>query len=99
MEYGGNLIEYESSAIDSAGKAVVVDSCVGGIGVLVDGSETHMTIQSIGIDSQVWIQESNDGKRFFFFKFSSIEGVDSVLHDGPWMICGIPIFLNKWSPS
>ncbi|GKF19243.1 primary amine oxidase-like protein, partial [Tanacetum coccineum] len=27
------------------------------------------------------------------------EGVDSVLRDGPWMIRGIPIFLNKWSPS
>ncbi|GJY74262.1 reverse transcriptase domain-containing protein [Tanacetum coccineum] len=38
-------------------------------------------------------------KGFFFFKFSSIEGVDLVLRDGPWMIRGIPIFLNKWSPS
>nr|GEV80771.1 hypothetical protein [Tanacetum cinerariifolium]GEW35529.1 hypothetical protein [Tanacetum cinerariifolium] len=36
---------------------------------------------------------------FFFFKFSSIEVFDSVLHDGPWMIREIPIFLNKWSPS
>nr|GEW56795.1 hypothetical protein [Tanacetum cinerariifolium] len=36
---------------------------------------------------------------FFFFKFSSTDGVDSVLRDGPWMIYGIPIFLNKWSPS
>ncbi|GJX17184.1 ribonuclease H-like domain-containing protein, partial [Tanacetum coccineum] len=33
-----------------------------------------------------------------FFKFSSIEGVDSVLRYGRWMICEIPIFLNKWSP-
>ncbi|GKA31872.1 hybrid signal transduction histidine kinase M, partial [Tanacetum coccineum] len=32
-------------------------------------------------------------------EFSSNEGVDSVLRDGPWMIHGIPIFLNKWSPS
>ncbi|GJU79793.1 zinc knuckle CX2CX4HX4C containing protein [Tanacetum coccineum] len=31
-------------------------------------------------------------------KFSSIEAVDSVLRDGPWMIRGILIFLNKWSP-
>ncbi|GKE59444.1 zinc knuckle CX2CX4HX4C containing protein [Tanacetum coccineum] len=38
-------------------------------------------------------------KGFLFFKFSSIEGVDSVLRDGLWMIRGIPIFLNKWSPS
>ncbi|GJW43655.1 ribonuclease H-like domain-containing protein [Tanacetum coccineum] len=37
-------------------------------------------------------------KGFFFFKFSSIEGVDSMLRDGPWMIHEIPIFLNKWSP-
>ncbi|GKC02715.1 primary amine oxidase-like protein [Tanacetum coccineum] len=32
-------------------------------------------------------------------EFSSIEGVDSVLRNGPRMIRGIPIFLNKWSPS
>ncbi|GJW45516.1 ribonuclease H-like domain-containing protein [Tanacetum coccineum] len=32
-------------------------------------------------------------------EFSSKEGVDFVLQDGPWMIRGIPIFLNKWSPS
>ncbi|GJW31755.1 retrovirus-related pol polyprotein from transposon TNT 1-94 [Tanacetum coccineum] len=32
-------------------------------------------------------------------EFSSIEGVDSVLRNGPWMIRGILIFLNKWLPS
>ncbi|GJS94983.1 putative ribonuclease H-like domain-containing protein [Tanacetum coccineum] len=32
-------------------------------------------------------------------EFSSNEGVDSVLRDGPWMIHGIPVFFNKWSPS
>ncbi|GJR10392.1 ribonuclease H-like domain-containing protein [Tanacetum coccineum] len=37
-------------------------------------------------------------KEFFFFKFSSKEGVDSVLRDGTWIIREIPIFLNKWSP-
>nr|GEV73809.1 hypothetical protein [Tanacetum cinerariifolium] len=38
-------------------------------------------------------------KGFFFFKFSSTEGVDLVLRDGPWMIHGVLIFLNKWSSS
>ncbi|GJT96188.1 putative ribonuclease H-like domain-containing protein [Tanacetum coccineum] len=38
-------------------------------------------------------------KVFFFFKFASIEGVKSVLRNGPWMICGILIFSNKQSPS
>ncbi|GJW80065.1 RNA-directed DNA polymerase, eukaryota, reverse transcriptase zinc-binding domain protein [Tanacetum coccineum] len=38
-------------------------------------------------------------KGFFFFNFSSIEGVDLVFRDGSWMIRGILIFLNKWSPS
>ncbi|GKE63469.1 zinc knuckle CX2CX4HX4C containing protein [Tanacetum coccineum] len=32
-------------------------------------------------------------------QFSFIEGVDFVIHDGQWMVCGIPISLNKWSPS
>ncbi|GKE02580.1 putative ribonuclease H-like domain-containing protein [Tanacetum coccineum] len=38
-------------------------------------------------------------KGLFFFKFSSTEGVDSVLRDGPWMIRGVLIFQNKLSPS
>nr|GEW87038.1 ribonuclease H-like domain-containing protein [Tanacetum cinerariifolium] len=38
-------------------------------------------------------------KGFFFFKSSSIEGVDLLPRDGPWMIREIHIFLNKWSPS
>ncbi|GJS54484.1 zinc knuckle CX2CX4HX4C containing protein [Tanacetum coccineum] len=38
-------------------------------------------------------------KGFFFLKFSSLEGIDSVIRDGPWMIRGIPVFLIKWSPS
>nr|GEX59185.1 hypothetical protein [Tanacetum cinerariifolium] len=32
-------------------------------------------------------------------EFSSTEGVDLVLIDGPWMVRGVHIFLNKWSPS
>ncbi|GKC51698.1 putative ribonuclease H-like domain-containing protein, partial [Tanacetum coccineum] len=31
-------------------------------------------------------------------ELSCTEDVDSVLRDGPWMIRGVPIFLNKWSP-
>ncbi|GJZ98041.1 putative ribonuclease H-like domain-containing protein [Tanacetum coccineum] len=38
-------------------------------------------------------------KRLAFPIFASIEGVESVLRNGPWMIRGIPIFLNQWSPS
>nr|GEW95286.1 hypothetical protein [Tanacetum cinerariifolium] len=34
----------------------------------------------------------------FTSPFSSTEVVDSVLRDGTWMIRGVPIFLNKWSP-
>ncbi|GJR70179.1 zinc knuckle CX2CX4HX4C containing protein [Tanacetum coccineum] len=34
-------------------------------------------------------------KGFFFFKFSSTEGVDSMLREGPWMILGVPIFLTN----
>ncbi|GJX08737.1 hypothetical protein Tco_0196669 [Tanacetum coccineum] len=36
---------------------------------------------------------------FGFNEFSSTEGVDSVITDGPWMIHGVSIFLNKWSSS
>ena len=40
-----------------------------------------------------------NAKGFFFFKFSTLQGVESILQDGPWMIQATPIFLNKWKPS
>nr|GEW55587.1 hypothetical protein [Tanacetum cinerariifolium] len=40
-----------------------------------------------------------NAKGFFIFKFLSLQGEESVLQDGLWMIRGIRIFLNKWSPS
>ncbi|GJU38334.1 hypothetical protein Tco_1191291 [Tanacetum coccineum] len=48
----GKTIKQESSVIDGIGKADVVDSCVGGIGVLVEGSKTYVTTESTGFASQ-----------------------------------------------
>ncbi|GKF06101.1 zinc knuckle CX2CX4HX4C containing protein, partial [Tanacetum coccineum] len=36
---------------------------------------------------------------FFYFKFSSKEGMDRVLEEGTWMIRSIPIILNVWTPN
>ncbi|GJU96854.1 primary amine oxidase-like protein [Tanacetum coccineum] len=45
-----------------------------------------------GADYDVWLHVAS------VHEFASIEGVDYVLRNGPWMIRRIPIFLNKWSP-
>ncbi|GJY12142.1 zinc knuckle CX2CX4HX4C containing protein [Tanacetum coccineum] len=45
------------------------------------------------VDYDVWLPLTS------VHEFSSSEDVDSVLREGPWVIRGIPIFLNKWSPS
>ncbi|GJX49931.1 zinc knuckle CX2CX4HX4C containing protein [Tanacetum coccineum] len=34
---------------------------------------------------------------FFFFKFSSHDGIVKTLDGGPWFIRSMPIFLNVWS--
>ncbi|GKA93180.1 zinc knuckle CX2CX4HX4C containing protein [Tanacetum coccineum] len=36
---------------------------------------------------------------FFFFKFSSHEGMVKTIEGGPWFIRSMPIFLNVWSPN
>lgn len=36
---------------------------------------------------------------FYYFKFSSDEGVIKVLEEGPWMIRNMPIILKRWSPD
>ncbi|XP_071699774.1 uncharacterized protein [Rutidosis leptorrhynchoides] len=38
-----------------------------------------------------------NAKGFFFFKFSSKEGMMNVIQNGPWMIRTMPIILNVWS--
>ncbi|GJU36268.1 hypothetical protein Tco_1184622 [Tanacetum coccineum] len=40
-----------------------------------------------------------DDDGFFFFKFSSIAGVEQVLEQGPWIIRNTQLILNKWTPS
>lgn len=36
---------------------------------------------------------------FFFFQFSTKEGMQAVLEGGPWLIRKIPMFLNVWTPT
>lgn len=38
-----------------------------------------------------------NAKGFFFFKFDTQSGLESVLEDGPWMIRKSPIILKQWS--
>lgn len=40
-----------------------------------------------------------NARGFFFFKFSSSNGMNSVLENGPWMIRTAPVILNQWAPS
>ncbi|GJW57423.1 SPX and EXS domain-containing protein [Tanacetum coccineum] len=36
---------------------------------------------------------------FFFFQFSSRDGMERVLENGPWLIRLVPIILNIWTPN
>nr|GEW50707.1 hypothetical protein [Tanacetum cinerariifolium] len=35
----------------------------------------------------------------FFFQFSSMEGLDAMLENGPWFILNNPLILKKWYPD
>ncbi|GJY06816.1 hypothetical protein Tco_0373870 [Tanacetum coccineum] len=37
--------------------------------------------------------------RLFSFKFSSIDGLDAMLENGPWFIWNNPLILKKWHPD
>ncbi|GJZ64151.1 retrotransposon protein, putative, ty1-copia subclass [Tanacetum coccineum] len=43
------------------------------------------------------IMSDKDG--VFYFKFSSKNGVEQVLEQGPWLIRNVPLILTKWSPN
>ncbi|GJU74834.1 zinc knuckle CX2CX4HX4C containing protein [Tanacetum coccineum] len=45
------------------------------------------------VDYDVWLSLAS------VHEFLVTKGVDSVLRDGPWTICGVPFFLNKRPPS
>ncbi|GJS26096.1 zinc knuckle CX2CX4HX4C containing protein [Tanacetum coccineum] len=36
---------------------------------------------------------------FFFFQFSTREGMEKVLESGPWLVRFVPLILNIWSPN
>ncbi|GJV69850.1 zinc knuckle CX2CX4HX4C containing protein [Tanacetum coccineum] len=36
---------------------------------------------------------------FFFFQFSTRDGMEQVLENGPWLIRMVPIMLNIWTPN
>nr|GFB13265.1 hypothetical protein [Tanacetum cinerariifolium] len=40
-----------------------------------------------------------DDDGVFFFKFTSLTGLEQVLEKGPWMICYQPLILTKWKPN
>ncbi|GJV68900.1 putative reverse transcriptase domain-containing protein [Tanacetum coccineum] len=41
----------------------------------------------------------NSSTRIFSFQFSSIDGLDAVLENGPWFIRNNPLILKKWDPD
>ncbi|GKC93944.1 hypothetical protein Tco_1159386 [Tanacetum coccineum] len=40
-----------------------------------------------------------DDDDVFYFKFTSITGMEQVLEQGPWMIRNQPLILTKWTPN
>ncbi|GJW29360.1 retrovirus-related pol polyprotein from transposon TNT 1-94 [Tanacetum coccineum] len=40
-----------------------------------------------------------DDEWVFYFKFSSLKGLEQVLEQGPWLIRNVPLILTKWSPN
>ncbi|GKA52832.1 retrovirus-related pol polyprotein from transposon TNT 1-94 [Tanacetum coccineum] len=43
------------------------------------------------------LMKTDDG--VFLFKFATKTGMNQVLERGPWIICNMPLILNKWTPS
>ncbi|GKC57395.1 retrovirus-related pol polyprotein from transposon TNT 1-94 [Tanacetum coccineum] len=43
------------------------------------------------------VMSDDDG--MFYFKFSSLQGLEQVLEKGPWLIRNVPLILTKWSPN
>ncbi|GKC28770.1 beta-caryophyllene synthase [Tanacetum coccineum] len=41
----------------------------------------------------------NSSTGLFFFQFSSMDGLDAMLENGPWFIRNNPLILKKWHPN
>ncbi|GJV96870.1 hypothetical protein Tco_1548447 [Tanacetum coccineum] len=64
-----------------------------------DEADFDIMIPIASVDEYGTQKVTVDASGFFFLKFSYAQGAEEVLWNGPWMIRGTPIFLNKWSPS
>ncbi|GJT80579.1 disease resistance TIR-NBS-LRR class family protein [Tanacetum coccineum] len=40
-----------------------------------------------------------NGNGVFLFKFKNEEGIRNVIENGPWMVNGKPMFVQKWDPT
>ncbi|GJS72425.1 hypothetical protein Tco_0705266 [Tanacetum coccineum] len=38
-------------------------------------------------------------EEFFMFQFNAKEGMENVMANGPWLIRGVPLILNIWTPN
>ncbi|KAL4566957.1 hypothetical protein LXL04_022527 [Taraxacum kok-saghyz] len=36
---------------------------------------------------------------YYFFKFSTVQGMFEVMENGPWLINNVPIFVQRWKPG
>ncbi|GKF69511.1 hypothetical protein Tco_0202568, partial [Tanacetum coccineum] len=41
----------------------------------------------------------SDDDGVFYFKFTSVTGMEQIMEKGPWMIRNQPLLLNKWTPN
>nr|GEW13022.1 hypothetical protein [Tanacetum cinerariifolium] len=50
-----------------------------------------------------WIKFGLDRVRnkngFFYFQFSTHDGMEKVIENGPWLIWSVPLILNVWTPN
>ncbi|GKE18241.1 hypothetical protein Tco_1425818, partial [Tanacetum coccineum] len=67
----------------------------------VDDTDCMLPVQNVTASQNKFANSlvMRDDDDRFYFKFTSITGLEQVLEQDPWMIRNQPLILNKWTPN
>nr|GEU31441.1 hypothetical protein [Tanacetum cinerariifolium] len=62
----------------------------------VENSDCVLPMEHTKFGFQSVMRDDDD---VYYFKFTSMTGLEQVLEKGPWLIRNLPLILTKWSPN
>ncbi|PWA90585.1 hypothetical protein CTI12_AA093830 [Artemisia annua] len=97
-EAGNEVVVFDEMLMKNFSERWRLTACGQFIGFNMHISELRYSIRRMWSKFGVTdISASKNGQ--YLFKFRDIDGLNSVIDQGPWMVRNKPLFVHRWSPD